>query len=363
MAVGMSIAQQILAAAGSVVAGRREAAAAVAAAPELLAPGRRRESPRRPRAGRAQHHRIRRAEREEDRDVLSREAIGAERVPGALIQPADHADVSARRPREIPVRRLRRTGRVESLEADAGLLVLWNRHAVLRRSGRRDRRARSRQGAARDSRRGAGWHDGAPLRPVPELQGRVRSSIRRASAEHCDFCGSPKLLPYEEIKAPIRPQSLLPFKVAESARPRADPAVVHEQVARAEQPPAGGRSSIASTASTFRTGRSTRRSSARGSRSGPLLLHDRNLPGQQGQRRTRQVRHTRWEPASGTVSHFFDDEPVPGTHGVSARLLHADRAVPDRRARALRHRFPVRLRRRALPGRAGRCGAARPKTR
>jgi len=36
---------------------------------------------------------------------------------------------------------------------------------------------------------------------------------------------------------------------------------------------------------------------------------------------TRQVRHVRWEPASGVVNHFFDDEPVPGTHGVSHALL------------------------------------------
>jgi hypothetical protein len=41
----------------------------------------------------------------------------------------------------------------------------------------------------------------------------------------------------------------------------------------------------------------------------------------QGRMQTRQVRHVRWEPASGIVRHFFDDEPVPGTHGVSHDLL------------------------------------------
>ena len=34
--------------------------------------------------------------------------------------------------------------------------------------------------------------------------------------QNCDFCGSPALVDYQEIKAPIRPQSLLPFKVTES---------------------------------------------------------------------------------------------------------------------------------------------------
>ena len=33
------------------------------------------------------------------------------------------------------------------------------------------------------------------------------------------------------------------------------------------------------------------------------------------------MRHVRWEPASGVVDHFFDDEPVPGTQGVSLSLL------------------------------------------
>ena len=34
--------------------------------------------------------------------------------------------------------------------------------------------------------------------------------------QNCEFCGSPALVDYQEIKAPIRPQSLLPFKVAQS---------------------------------------------------------------------------------------------------------------------------------------------------
>jgi hypothetical protein len=33
------------------------------------------------------------------------------------------------------------------------------------------------------------------------------------------------------------------------------------------------------------------------------------------------VQHTRWEPDSGVVEHFFDDEPIPGTQGVSLALL------------------------------------------
>ena len=33
--------------------------------------------------------------------------------------------------------------------------------------------------------------------------------------QNCEFCGSPALVAYEEIKSPIRPQSLLPFKISQ----------------------------------------------------------------------------------------------------------------------------------------------------
>ena len=31
--------------------------------------------------------------------------------------------------------------------------------------------------------------------------------------QNCEFCGSPALVPYEEVKAPIRPQGVLPFTI------------------------------------------------------------------------------------------------------------------------------------------------------
>ena len=53
--------------------------------------------------------------------------------------------------------------------------------------------------------------------------------------QNCEFCGSPALVDYQEIKAPIRPQSLLPFKVAQTPGARADSPLVREQVAGAGQ--------------------------------------------------------------------------------------------------------------------------------
>src|SRR4051812_4458828 len=36
-------------------------------------------------------------------------------------------------------------------------------------------------------------------------------------AQRCEFCGSAQIVPYEEINAPISPQGVLPFTIAESA--------------------------------------------------------------------------------------------------------------------------------------------------
>ena len=146
--------------------------------------------------------------------------------------------------------------------------------------------------------------------------------------QNCDFCGSPKLVDYEEIKAPIRPQSLLPFKVTQ--------AHVREQIRRWY-------------ASKWLAPNSLKRMALVDRIHGvyiPYWTFDAHVicPWQadaghyyyttetyrdnQGRQQTRQVRHVRWEPASGEVRHFFDDELVPGTHGVSRHLLGGVQPFP-----------------------------------
>jgi hypothetical protein len=49
---------------------------------------------------------------------------------------------------------------------------------------------------------------------------------------------------------------------------------------------------------------------------------------QGGQTRTRQVRHVRWVPASGALSHRFDDHLVCASVGVDRRLLQAVEPFP-----------------------------------
>ena len=120
------------------------------------------------------------------------------------------------------------------------------------------------------------------------------------------------------------------------------------------------RSSTRSTASTFPYWTfDAQRRTARGTpRPATTTTSTSKAATARASRVTRQERRVRWEPASGVVDHFFDDEPVPGTQGLPTRSAAAGRAVSDAGARALRHRVSLGLRRRALPGGADRRRAA-----
>ena len=138
--------------------------------------------------------------------------------------------------------------------------------------------------------------------------------------QNCDFCGSPALVDYTEIKAPIRPQSLLPFRITEGQ--------VREQIrswyaSKWLAPGALKRRALVDRVRgiyipywTFDAQAVCPWEAEAGH-----YYYTTETYREGGQTRTRQVQHTRWEPASGEVRHFFDDEPIPGTHGVSAALL------------------------------------------
>jgi hypothetical protein len=139
--------------------------------------------------------------------------------------------------------------------------------------------------------------------------------------QNCGFCGSPSLVDYTEIKAPIRPQSLLPFKITEGQ--------VREQIRQWYASKWLAPGSLKTRALVDRVrgvyipywtfdAQAVCRWEAD---AGHYYYTTESYRDSQGRHQTRQVRHVRWEPASGQVDHFFDDEPVPGTHGVSHDLL------------------------------------------
>jgi hypothetical protein len=146
--------------------------------------------------------------------------------------------------------------------------------------------------------------------------------------QNCDFCGSPSLVDYQEIKAPIRPQSLLPFKVTEGQ--------VREQIRRwyASKWLAPGK--LTSRALVDRVHGlyipywtfDAHAVCPWTAEAGHYYYTSETYRDNKGRRQTRQVRHVRWEPAAGEVRHFFDDQPIPGTQGVSHALLAAVEPFP-----------------------------------
>ena len=139
--------------------------------------------------------------------------------------------------------------------------------------------------------------------------------------QRCEFCGSPALVPYDEIKAPIRPHGVLPFKV-DSSRVRDEIRAWWRSKWLA--PGALARRSLVDTLHSVYI---------------PFWTFDAQVhcpwqadagyyyyvtvPGRDAKGRPvmRRERRTRWEPASGAIDHFFDDEPVPGTQGLPLDLL------------------------------------------
>jgi Zn finger protein HypA/HybF involved in hydrogenase expression len=140
-------------------------------------------------------------------------------------------------------------------------------------------------------------------------------------AQNCDFCGSPALVPYEAVQAPIRPESLLPFKkshgeVRESVRNwyKTRWFAPNRLKSRAFTDTLHGLylpywTFDAHVAATWTA------------EAGFYYYTTETYRDSSGKTQTRQVRHTRWEPAAGSLEHFFDDELVCASTGVPEKLI------------------------------------------
>ena len=132
-------------------------------------------------------------------------------------------------------------------------------------------------------------------------------------AQACDFCGSPALMNIDDLQSPIRPGSQLPFQISEST--------VRETIRQWYGSHFWARSDVGDKALTD-------------------TLHGIYLPywtfdahvecpweAEAGYHyyttddKGNRQQHTRWEYASGHVSHFHDDLLVPASKGVHASLL------------------------------------------
>jgi hypothetical protein len=146
--------------------------------------------------------------------------------------------------------------------------------------------------------------------------------------QNCQFCGSPALLDYQELRSPIRPQGVLPFRV--------DAGRVRDDIRRWWRSRwfAPGRLAFASLVDTIKSlyipywtfdARVHCPWTAEAGHYYYVTVQGRDS---QGRSVTRQERHVRWEPAAGVVDTAFDDEPVPGTQGLPLELLKAVEPFP-----------------------------------
>ncbi|MDQ6916486.1 MAG: zinc ribbon domain-containing protein [Pseudomonadota bacterium] len=147
-------------------------------------------------------------------------------------------------------------------------------------------------------------------------------------AQRCEFCGSAQLVPYEQTLDAFRPESLLPFKVTED-KARDGIRAWYGRLWLA--PNKLKRSALTDTVRgiylpywTF----DAKVNAAWTAEAGFYYYTTESYTDGSGRSQTRQVQHVRWEPASGELQHFFDDDLICASVGVHAALLRAIEPFP-----------------------------------
>ena len=181
--------------------------------------------------------------------------------------------------------------------------------------------------ALRDPPTGRGWGDERREVKCQSCQA-ISVFVDGRVAQRCDFCGSPSILTHESQRDAITPQSVLPFKYSDGQ--------VRERIrkwygSRWFAPNRLKSAALTDTLHgvylpywTFDAHVAARwRAEA-----GYYYYETETVRNANGQAQVRQVRRVRWEPAAGSLEHFFDDALVPGTRGVHAGLLRRIEPFP-----------------------------------
>lgn len=148
--------------------------------------------------------------------------------------------------------------------------------------------------------------------------------------QRCDFCGSTALVPYEEIKAAFRPESLLPMKLSED---QVRDAIRRWYGNRWFAPNLLKRSALTDTVKGLYIPYWTFDAQVHAdwtAESGYYYYETETYRDSNGQTQTRQVQRVRWQPSSGALDHFFDDELVPASRGVQEEMLRRIEPFPTK---------------------------------
>jgi hypothetical protein len=176
----------------------------------------------------------------------------------------------------------------------------------------------------------------AMLASLGDLAGEVDDAKRKVQCTHChaviardaeqvgqscDFCGAPEMLDYEEIEAPIRPESILPATIAKE---RAYQALKDFLSSRWFAPNDLKKRNLVDRMHRVYLPYWTFDAAAEcpwTADSGTYYYVTRTRRGRDGKTETYRERRIRWRPARGHVSTFFDDVLVTGSRGLDATLL------------------------------------------
>ncbi len=137
--------------------------------------------------------------------------------------------------------------------------------------------------------------------------------------KRCEFCGSSALVAYEEVKDAFRPESLLPLKIAE---PQARDLIRAWYGRQWLAPNNLHKKAVTDTVHAVYLPYWTfdAKSFARWRAESGTYYHVREGG--------KQVRKVKWTPASGELSHAFDDELVCASTGVQAGMLRKVEPFP-----------------------------------
>jgi len=148
--------------------------------------------------------------------------------------------------------------------------------------------------------------------------------------QRCDFCGSSALVPYEEVKAAFRPESLLPMKVSES---NVRDSIRQWYRTRWFAPNKLKTSALTDTVKGLYIPYWTFDAQVHAdwqAESGYYYYETETYRDANGKTQTRRVRKIRWRHSSGSLDHFFDDELVPASRGVRPELLRRVEPFPTK---------------------------------
>ena len=182
--------------------------------------------------------------------------------------------------------------------------------------------------ALRNPKSGRGW--GTEDRYEVQCQNcrAISVFVNRTVAQRCDFCGSPSIVAHEGQGDAITPQSILPFKISDGQiRDRIRQWYGSRWFAPNRLKSAALTDTLHGVYLPYWTF-DAHASADWQAEAGFYYYTTESYRDSNGNVQTRQVRHVRWEPASGSLAHFFDDELVPGTVGVHANLLRQVEPFP-----------------------------------